>query len=190
GLIVDVTERTFQMERILFEAQHDALTQLFNRRAGEQLLNIMLANARNNQGQLAVLLIDLDDFKLINDTHGHEAGDKVLVEIARRMQLTVRKEDILVRMGGDEFIITLLIKDGNRDEIDQVVNKLQKQFTAEIEVGSDRSVTIGASIGVALFPQDGGDIETLIAHADIDMYQIKKNRKTAYSYLLSTQSTE
>lgn len=190
GLIVDVTERTFQMERILFEAQHDVLTQLFNRRAGEQLFNIMLANARNNQGQLAVLLVDLDDFKLINDTHGHEAGDKVLVEIARRMQLTVRKEDILVRMGGDEFIITYLIKDGNRDEIDQVVNKLQKQFTAKIDVGSDRSVTIGASIGVALFPQDGEDIETLIAHADINMYQIKKDRKMAHPYLLSTQSTE
>jgi len=188
GLVIDVTERTFQMEKILFESEHDALTKLFNRRAGEQLLNVMLNNAKKNNGQLALLLIDLDGFKLINDNFGHDAGDKVLVEISRRMQATIRKEDVLIRMGGDEFIIVFIPKEGSSDEINLFVNKLQKQFDTEIEFNSMREIKIGSSIGIALYPQDGNEVEELIAKADIAMYQAKKNGKNCSSYFNSTCS--
>lgn len=190
GLVVDVTERTFEMERILFESQHDALTQLFNRRAGEQLLNIMLSTASNTQSQIALLLIDLDGFKLINDSYGHDVGDKVLIEVAHRMQSVVRKEDILIRMGGDEFIIAFLVKESGRDEINLIVNKLQKQLNTTVDLDLNRTVTVGASIGIALFPQDGEDMETLMANADNAMYQIKKKRKPSLSFLASIQSAE
>jgi diguanylate cyclase (GGDEF)-like protein len=166
------------------------LTQLFNRRAGEQLLDIMLTTASNTQSQLALLLIDLDGFKSINDNHGHDAGDKVLIEVARRMQSVVRKEDILIRMGGDEFVIAFLIKDGSRDEINLIVNKLQKQLNTAVDLDLNRTVTVGASIGIALFPQDGEDMETLMANADNAMYQIKKKRKAPLSFLASIRSAE
>lgn len=190
GLVVDVTERTFEMERILFESQHDVLTQLFNRRAGEQLLDIMLTTAGNTRSQLALLLIDLDGFKSINDNHGHDAGDKVLIEVAQRMQSVVRKEDVLIRMGGDEFIIAFLVKDGSRDEINLIVNKLQKQLNTAVDLDLNRAVTVGASIGIAIFPQDGDDMETLMANADNAMYQIKKKRKAPLSFLASIRSAE
>ncbi len=186
GLVVDVTERTFQMERILFESEHDPLTRLFNRRAGEQLLSIMLMDVKKNNNQLVLLLIDLDGFKQINDRYGHEAGDKVLVEVANRMQATMRKEDVLIRFGGDEFIIAFIPKIENTDEVDFVVNKLLAQFAGEIIVNNDTVITIGASVGIALFPQDGEDIETLIASADTAMYQAKNNGKNCAAYLASS----
>ena len=185
GLVIDVTERTFQMERILFESEHDPLTQLFNRRAGMQLLNIMMTAARKNNDLLVLMLIDLDGSKEVNDNFGHDAGDTVLVEIANRMQATIRKEDILIRMGGDEFIIAFTVKSFNRDEIDQFVNKLQNRFRTEIRLDNDQCVTMGSSIGISIYPSDGDNIETLIANADSAMYQSKRKGKNCASYYLA-----
>lgn len=185
GLVVDVTERTFQMERILFESEHDPLTKLFNRRAGEQLLNILLGDAKNNNRRLALLLIDLDGFKQINDNFGHESGDKVLVEVASRMQATMRKEDILIRLGGDEFVIAFLPKNENTDEINRVVNKLLKQFNTDVILHNNSTITVGGSIGIAIFPEDGENIETLIASADLAMYQSKRKGRNCATYLKS-----
>lgn len=190
GLVIDITERTFEMERILFESQHDALTQLLNRRAGKQLLAALVSSAAHSQGQVAILLIDLDGFKSINDNNGHEAGDTVLIEAARRMQSVIRKEDILIRLGGDEFVIAFSIKDGNRDEVDLVVTKLRQQFSDKIMLESGQSVTIGASIGIALFPQDGENLEVLMATADSAMYRIKKKRKARTISLIPQESAE
>lgn len=176
GLAIDVTERTAEMERILFESRHDVLTQLLNRRAGEQLFDMMLSQARKNPSQAAILLIDLDNFKFINDSYGHDAGDKVLIEVARRMKSVLRKEDILVRLGGDEFIIGFPVKDEHNEEIDMVMKKLEKQLSTSIDLGLNRKVTVSASIGLALFPQDGENVEMLMASADNAMYQIKKDR--------------
>ena len=185
GLVIDVTERTFQMERILFESEHDPLTQLFNRRAGEQLLKIMLVNARKNNEQLVLMLIDLDGFKEVNDNFGHDAGDMVLVEIANRMQASIRKEDILIRLGGDEFIIAFTVRNEGRDEIDLFVEKLQNRFGTQINLNGGRRITIGSSIGIAVFPHDGENIETLMANADSAMYQSKKKGKNCASYYLA-----
>lgn len=186
GLVVDVTERTFQMERILFESEHDPLTKLFNRRAGEQLLSIMLTDATKNNSQLTLLLVDLDGFKQVNDNFGHDVGDKVLIEVANRMQTTMRKEDVLIRFGGDEFIVAFIPRVENPDEVNHVVDKLLEQFTNKIITQNNSIITMGASIGIALFPQDGHDIKTLIASADTAMYQAKKNGKNCAAYLQET----
>jgi len=182
GLVIDVTERTFQMERILYESEHDPLTHLFNRRAGDQLMEIMLDKAKTNNDQLVLLLIDLDGFKAVNDCYGHEAGDKVLIEVASRLKATIRKEDILIRLGGDEFVIAFNLKGGGRNEIDQFVSKLFDRFEAEIQLEDSGSVPIGSSIGIAVFPQDGETIDALMANADTAMYQAKREGKNRALY--------
>lgn len=181
GLVIDVTERTFQMERILYESEHDPLTQLFNRRAGDQLLNLMLENAKNTNSQLVLLLLDLDGFKAVNDNYGHESGDKVLIEVADRLKATIRKEDILIRLGGDEFVIAFLTRE-NHDEIDLFVNKLQERFHTEINLHDTNNVTVGSSIGIAVYPKDGATIEKLMTNADSAMYLAKKEGKNRAFY--------
>ena len=181
GLVIDVTERTFQMERILYESEHDPLTQLFNRRAGDQLLNLMLENAKNTNSQLVLLLLDLDGFKAVNDNYGHESGDKVLIEVADRLKATIRKEDILIRLGGDEFVIAFLTRESH-DEIDLFVNKLQERFRTEINLHDTDNVTIGSSIGIAVYPKDGATIEMLMTNADSAMYLAKKEGKNRAFY--------
>lgn len=176
GLAVDVTARTVEMERILFESRHDALTQLLNRRAGEQSLDAMIEHARSNRRNIAIFLIDLDNFKSINDNHGHDTGDKVLVQVAQRMRSILRKEDILVRLGGDEFVIGFPIKNEQSEEITKVIEKLEKLLNTTVNLEADRTIMIGASIGTALFPQDGENLTLLIASADNAMYQAKRSK--------------
>lgn len=182
GLVIDVTERTFQMERVLYESEHDPLTQLFNRRAGEQLLDIMLTNAKKNNEQLVLLLIDLDGFKEVNDHFGHKAGDNVLIEIANRLKTAIRKEDILIRLGGDEFVIAFNVADESRSEIDYFVENLLNRFKTEIQLKDSNSVTIGSSIGIVVYPHDGETIGILIANADSAMYQAKREGKNRALY--------
>ena len=182
GLVIDVTERTFQMERVLYESEHDPLTQLFNRRAGEQLLDIMLANAKKNNEQLVLLLIDLDGFKEVNDHFGHKAGDNVLIEVANRLKTAIRKEDILIRLGGDEFVIAFNVADESRGEIDHFVENLLNRFKTEIQLKDNSSVTIGSSIGIVVYPHDGETIGILIANADSAMYRAKREGKNRALY--------
>ena len=182
GLVIDVTERTFQMERVLYESEHDPLTQLFNRRAGEQLLDIMLANAKKNNEQLVLLLIDLGGFKEVNDHFGHKAGDNVLIEVANRLKTAIRKEDILIRLGGDEFVIAFNVADESRSEIDHFVENLLNRFKTEIQLKDNSSVTIGSSIGIVVYPHDGETIGILIANADSAMYRAKREGKNRALY--------
>jgi diguanylate cyclase (GGDEF)-like protein/PAS domain S-box-containing protein len=182
GLVIDVTERTFQMERVLYESEHDPLTQLFNRRAGDQLLNIMLTNAKKNNEQLVLLLIDLDGFKEVNDHFGHKAGDKVLIEVANRLKAAIRKEDILIRLGGDEFVIAFNVVRESRSEIDHFVKNLFDRFKTEIQLKDSRSVNIGSSIGIAIYPHDGETIGTLMSNADSAMYLAKQEGKNRAFY--------
>lgn len=185
GLVIDVTERTFQMERILFESEHDPLTRLFNRRAGEHLLDIMLTDAHENNSFIMLLIIDLDGFKKVNDTFGHEAGDIVLVEVASRMQVAIRKEDVLIRLGGDEFLVAFALKSNDCQETDFYVDKLQSCFKKEIQLYDNQTADIGSSIGIAIYPRDGDDIDSLIANADTAMYQSKRNGKNCATYYLA-----
>ncbi len=171
GVTIDVTELK-RAEHVLFDAAHrDRLTGLPNRLSLEQCLATAIADADRDRRDFAVLFVDLDRFKTINDTLGHNPGDDVLREVATRLQGVVRDGDIVARPGGDEFII-LLANGGDVVEIQNVSQRILRAF-AEPITAADRALYVTASIGAAVFPAHGRDAESLIAHADAAMYRAK-----------------
>ncbi|PKN53626.1 MAG: hypothetical protein CVU55_00440 [Deltaproteobacteria bacterium HGW-Deltaproteobacteria-13] len=180
GVIRDITERK-QIERELNHmATHDALTGLPNRLMFSQLLNHAIMSAQRNKKQLAVLFIDLDRFKIINDSLGHEAGDQMLKEIAGRFRHLLRAVDVVGRLGGDEFII--LIEEVN--ELNQVATLAHKILATTLKpaviMGEECRVT--ASIGISIYPRDGQDEQSLMKNADIAMYFAKEEGKNNYQF--------
>jgi diguanylate cyclase (GGDEF)-like protein/PAS domain S-box-containing protein len=180
GVGHDITERKRAEERIQYLATHDALTGLPNRLMFSQLLSHAIQSAQRNKRQLAVFFIDLDRFKTINDTLGHEAGDQLLQEIAMRFKQSLRAADVVGRPGGDEFII--LIEEVN--ELSQVVTVAHKILTAAIKpivlLGEECRVT--ASIGISIYPKDGEDEQSLMKNAGIAMYLAKEEGKNNYQF--------
>ncbi len=174
----EVHERKLAAERIEYLAYYDSLTALPNRSLFSKLLNQSLGMARRYGGSLAVLFIDLDRFKNINDTLGHEAGDLLLQEVAKRFKQCLRVSDVVARLGGDEFVV-LLPKLQDPKDVGGIAHKLlaaaSKSFTA---IGQEFHVT--ASIGISIFPEDGDDERTLMKHADIAMYQAKEEGKNNF----------
>lgn len=158
-------------KRLEFLANHDSLTGLANRSAFNVALRAAMDRARLNHEDVALLLIDLDRFKSINDTHGHSAGDRVLVEAAQRLRLAVEASDVVARLGGDEFAIILM---GPRIQIvAEAAARAAVDFLREpIEVG-DRLVKVGGSVGVSFYPQDGTSVEELQICADVALYAAK-----------------
>ena len=144
-------------------AYHDALTSLANRHFFNQLAPLVLARAKRKNFQFAVIMIDVDDFKAINDQFGHQAGDACLQKLAQGFKSTLRESDVLARIGGDEFV---LIADELRDEFDieLIINRLVNSI--------DQSLTV--SIGVAIYPQDGKTMDELMSYADKMLYQKKR----------------
>ena len=163
-------------------AHHDALTGLANRALLEDRLTQALARARRNQTQVAVLLVDLDRFKAINDTHGHEHGDALLLAVATRLRAAVRDRDTVARLGGDEFVI-LIEETRDAADCDRVAEKLLR---AIVEPVPFREVTLrcSASIGAAIFPADGEDPATLQRRADEAMYAAKHAGRNSYRRLV------
>lgn len=163
-----------QQDRLDHLASHDSLTGLPNRRLFLDRLDQALARARRQETQLALLFIDLDNFKTINDTHGHIAGDAVLQEVARRLRLQLRETDTAARIGGDEFIILI---EGACDDasIDSIMGKVQAALSLPIPY-QDIELESGGSIGVARYPQDGTTASPLIAAADQSMYRCKTTK--------------
>ncbi len=155
-------------------AQHDALTQLANRSLFEEHLGKSLDLARRNQSHLAVLLLDADGFKQINDTHGHAVGDLVLKTIAKRLQDHVRHADLVGRLGGDEFVV-LLPQVTNEQGALQLARHLREQVYQPI-VDGVRVFRVSLSIGVAVFPQHGADANALMLAADAAMYRVKSGQ--------------
>ncbi len=162
-----------------FEADRDPLTGLFNRRAGERRVRQILRRAHTEGLQCALLLLDLDRFKPINDTYGHDAGDRVLVEVGRRLNNCLRTGDLIVRWGGDEFLITVVQGHGTLD-VATVANNILDLFSTEIELGEGRYGRIGASIGIAVCPDHGTEADSLIELADQAMYAVKAHGKNAF----------
>jgi diguanylate cyclase (GGDEF)-like protein/PAS domain S-box-containing protein len=173
----DVSERKRVEEQIEYEAYHDALTGLPNRRLFRDRLTVALAHARRMRHPLGVLFLDLDRFKNVNDTLGHSLGDELLKAIAARLKAAVREEDSIARMGGDEF--TVLVGDlRNDDDVVKVAQKLLETVAQPIHIeGQDLFIT--TSIGIAMFPSDGESAEMLLKNADHAMYRAKDAGRNA-----------
>lgn len=166
---------TEQEQAARYAAFHDVLTGLPNRALFDDRLEHGLAQAVRHHWTLAVMFLDLDKFKAVNDKHGHDAGDAVLKAVAQRLKENTRGDDTVSRYGGDEFMY-LLIESGDPESIALIADKLVKVIEAPIQFGAvDRTTTlsVGTSIGIALFPKDGATGQELIRSADAAMYQAK-----------------
>lgn len=175
GVARDVTALREAEAELRFLAHHDPLTKLVNRALFYDRLDSGLREARRHRSNLALLFLDVNDFKGINDVHGHAAGDRVLCTIARRLEGCVRETDTVARIGGDEF--TLLLT--NIESADAVLGKVEQILTLMSEpLGADfgEIKMPSCSIGIACYPADGEDADTLLSHADSDMYRIKRRR--------------
>ena len=174
---------TEQGEADRHAAFHDVLTGLPNRALFNDRLEYGLAQAARHGRRLAVMFVDLDDFKIINDTHGHDAGDSVLRIIAGRLKENTRSEDTVSRLGGDEFLY-LLMEVGDEHDVSLIAQKLIKSIQTPCSVskpGFTLSPSVKASIGIALFPQHGTTAKVLIESADMAMYEAKRT-KSGYNF--------
>lgn len=166
--------------RLTYAATHDALTGLRNRLAFQAELDKAVARADRNEWRAALLFIDLDGFKRVNDEYGHAAGDQVLAEAARRFKAALRASDTISRLGGDEFVV-LLEQAGDDGDIADVANKLVRTLEAPFQ-GLDEQVRVGASVGVAIYPVDARDSTALLGCADSAMYKAKESAESSVAF--------
>jgi diguanylate cyclase (GGDEF)-like protein len=172
GTLLDITDRKRAEAQIVYHAYHDPLTELPNRMLFMERLRLQLAQARRQSRKLSIVYFDLDHFKFVNDTLGHSVGDEFLQTVATRLKGLVREMDTVARVGGDEFVI--LIPDVSRaEDISIVAQKLLNSVARPLQV-EGRALNITASIGIATFPADGEDAETLLRNADTAMYRAKE----------------
>lgn len=156
---------------------HDPLTGLPNRLAYNDRLAWAISDTKRNDGKLAVMFVDADGFKQVNDTYGHDVGDQVLLEMAKRLKETIPSTDTVARLGGDEFIILSHLKDDHDAEV--IAKQLDAAFSTHFKV-SGNYINLSMSIGISLFPKHGLEPSELLRHADRAMYKIKKNGKNGY----------
>lgn len=177
-----VIQRTLELEKLAEEfrhrAFHDSLTGLPNRALLGERFNLAVEHADRQQNMFGCLLLDLDNFKTINDTKGHNYGDKLLIEVAERLKATVRKEDFVSRLGGDEFVI-LLIDIDNVETLDEVLKKILASVSEDFYV-NDELVKTGVSIGASIYPYHGSDINSVKRKADVAMYRAKDAGKNCF----------
>ena len=174
----DVTQRNLQQERLSFLAIHDSLTELPNRVLFNDRLTLALANAARRKKEIAVLMLDLDRFKKVNDTLGHSVGDRLLKAVAERLAGLLRRSDTIARLGGDEFMI-LLPEISSPSSAGRVARRVLQAFKQPFDL-KDRKIQITASIGIASCPRDGEDVESLTKNADIAMYAAKEGGRNTF----------
>jgi diguanylate cyclase (GGDEF)-like protein/PAS domain S-box-containing protein len=176
GILFDVTELKEAEARIAHMAYHDALTGLANRQLFEESLQLAMERARRDNTWIAVVFLDLDNFKDLNDTLGHHAGDRLLAGLAQRLQAVTRDSDLVARHGGDEFLVMLADLDpGAADEtIRRVLRRLREALATPVDLDGTDYVARG-SIGVSRFPLDANSVETLLQNADVAMYAAKRS---------------
>lgn len=178
-IVRDVTERRRLERTLIRQAMHDAMTELPNRRYFSIRIGKALAHAERQGGTLAVLFIDLDNFKVINDTLGHTHGDEVVRQVSRRLNETVRAGDLLARMGGDEFALLLVdaeVQDAAAAAA-RVLCVMEPPF-----VHAEQTMKVGASIGIAMYPADGRSVGELLSHADLAMYRAKQRGRNSWCF--------
>ncbi len=184
-------EKTRADERIEYLASHDSLTDLPNREMFNGMLRRAIDAAARYQRQFAVLFIDLDRFKVINDSLGHDAGDMLLVEIGGRLRRALRSSDVVARLGGDEFVV-ILEEAAERPEVERIAGELLSVLSQPLQLSGHECHTT-ASIGIAMYPPDGTDMQTLTKNADMAMYLAKEDGKNGFRFFtkeFKTQSIE
>jgi diguanylate cyclase (GGDEF)-like protein/PAS domain S-box-containing protein len=183
GTVVDITERKRSEEMIQYQAFHDLLTSLPNRVLFNENLLISLESAPIKKDLFAVMFLDLDRFKKINDTLGHAVGDRLLQNVAQRLKSCLREGDIVARWGGDEFTILLpqinCVDDPGKIA-QRIIDSLKLPFYLE-----NQQINTSTSIGIALYPDDGLDVDTLLKNADTALYEAKKKGRNNYQFYLS-----
>ncbi|XQY91391.1 diguanylate cyclase domain-containing protein [Metabacillus sp. HB246100] len=181
-LVIDITDRKEKEQKYKQMAYYDELTELPNRTMLNSHLRKALSRAKRKNHSISIMFIDLDGFKQVNDTHGHEAGDLLLKEVAIRLNDSVREEDLISRIGGDEFI--LVFEETSKEEVasisNRILDKMKEPFTL-----LDHHVKISPSIGISKFPDNANSINELIINADKAMYYAKKQGKNNYQFFTS-----
>jgi diguanylate cyclase (GGDEF)-like protein/PAS domain S-box-containing protein len=180
GISHNITDRKQAELRIRYMALHDALTGLPNRILLEDRLAQAIALARRNQQSVAVLMLDLDRFKNVNDSFGHYVGDRLLEAVSKRLQASLRDSDILARLGGDEFVIGVPMVADNRG-IETVAQKVLSTLGEPFRI-EGHELQVSASIGISVYPSDGENSEALLQFADAAMYEAKKKRRGTYCF--------
>ncbi|MCP8898700.1 EAL and GGDEF domain-containing protein [Gilvimarinus xylanilyticus] len=180
GIGQDITARRESEDRVHFLATHDSLTELPNRFMFHEILDVALKSAQRHNRALAVLFIDLDRFKNINDTLGHDAGDQLLQVIGQRFTQTLRASDVVARLGGDEFVV--LLQDIHTEQDARIA--AQKLIAAAVNpvIIRDQECRVTASVGICMYPADADDGESLMKNADIAMYLAKEEGKNTYQF--------
>ncbi|ABC21362.1 putative bifunctional diguanylate cyclase/phosphodiesterase [Rhodospirillum rubrum] len=171
------------------QVNHDTLTGLPNRVLFQDRLLTALASARRRNDQLAVLFVDLDHFKTVNDSLGHSFGDQLLQQVATRLSQCLRDSDTLARMGGDEFTIALT-GDGHQRDYAMIANRILETLRRPFTLEGGHEVLIGSSIGITLFPNDAEDVDTLLRNADTAMYRAKASGRNAFQFFTEEMNRE
>ena len=188
GVGADITEATLAEQQVLHLARFDSLTGVANRNLFLQRLEQRLSRARDGGGSLALLFIDLDRFKAVNDTLGHAAGDELLKEVARRLTALVRPDDVVARLGGDEFVV-LVQGCGDPAILSKVASRMIGQLNEPVALAG-RSAQVGASIGIAIHPADGLGADDLLRSADLAMYRAKSDGRNSFSFYTPEQALQ
>lgn len=185
----DVTEKKQAEEKIHYQANYDPLTGLPNRQLFQDRLHSAVASAKRNNAQLALLFIDLDRFKEVNDSAGHEAGDRLLIQVAQRLNECIRESDTLARLGGDEFVVILNNLSKNND-VEDIVRAMLELLERPFSLAGGVDAAISASIGIAMYPADGADDAALIRSADAAMYRVKETGRNGFEFFTAEMNRE
>ena len=180
GIARDITEQYEAQKKLYYISNHDTLTGITNRHSLYNKLDFIIADSKRNHKTFALLYIDLDEFKNINDTFGHETGDLLLKEVTKRINKDIRQNDIFARVGGDEFIIILT------DVESSFIAKIAKIILDTLKhdfILKSKKISISVSIGIATYPKNGEDIDTLLKNADIAMYRVKNSGKNNFTLI-------
>ncbi len=181
GVARDITDRKIAEDTITFQAYHDLLTKLPNRALLRDRLGLAISQAKREREMLAVMFLDLDRFKNVNDTLGHMIGDELLQQVSNRLRSCVREGDTLARFGGDEFALLLPKINHSREDVENIAEKIINVLKQPFSVDG-HELYVSTSIGISLYPQDGINMDTLIKNADIAMYHVKGQGKNGYQF--------